>query len=221
MNPQTLLLDMDGTLIDSEAIASRAVEEGFREWGMTIAPEDARLIHGRTWALAFQLLTAKYTMPLPEAEALRFLFAKYRTLVEQEVVPIPGVPDQIHHLAKHYEVVIVSGSSRSEIQWTLERLELDHVIKQYWGAEDYFESKPSPVPFLTAARGLKREVQDCLIFEDSDAGICSALAAKIPVVAVTHAHRAEESLLRQAVAVVPDFRIVTQDWINQLAPSSP
>ena len=205
----TLLLDMDGTLIDSEALAQQAIIEGLKDWGLDVSESDAAAIHGKTWALAVQILGARYRFPIPQALAQQELFRRYRQKVEHHVVPLPGVPQRIRELGSHFELAVVSGSYRHEIQWTLERLGLTDVIPHYWGAEDYRDSKPSPEPYLTAMNALGRTREQCLIFEDSDAGMQSAIAAGMPFVAVTHTHRAPASLLNQAFLQVKHFEDLT------------
>ena len=55
------------------------------------------------------------------------------------------------------------------------------------GQEDYVHGKPDPEPFLTAAKKLGVDASKCLVFEDADAGIASAKAAKMQWVRVDRA----------------------------------
>ena len=86
-------------------------------------------------------------------------------------------------------VAIVSGSSRAEIKEALVELGFESQLAFYMGAEDYPEGKPAPDGYLKAARRLNVEPKDCLVFEDSEAGIASARNAGMRVVATSAANR--------------------------------
>ena len=106
--------------------------------------------------------------------------------------------DQLHpitsvaaHIAKqhgHLPMAIVSGSPRLTIMKTLETLKMVDCFQAIVGAEDYTHGKPDPEPFLTAAKLLNVPPQDCLVFEDADAGIKSAEAAGMQWVRVPVPH---------------------------------
>jgi HAD superfamily hydrolase (TIGR01509 family) len=102
---------------------------------------------------------------------------------------------------------IVSGSCRAEIAEALELLGFGHHLRMYLGAEDYPRGKPAPDGYMAAAEQLAIAPSRCLVFEDSEAGITSALAAGMRVVATAAANRAPGSAgyqdQRRAQCVVP------------------
>src|SRR6185437_17162929 len=62
---KAVIFDLDGTLIDTEPAAAKAITECFREWGIQIVAYDANFITGRTWEMAFGYLFKKYELPVP------------------------------------------------------------------------------------------------------------------------------------------------------------
>src|SRR3954451_11204914 len=87
---QAVLFDLDGTLVDTELAAARVIQETFRAWGSPIDPADASYLTGRTWAKAFELLFAKYKVPLPHDEAARTLLDAYRDALQKDLPLVPG-----------------------------------------------------------------------------------------------------------------------------------
>jgi beta-phosphoglucomutase-like phosphatase (HAD superfamily) len=61
---QAVIFDLDGTLIDTEPAAARAIVDYFQSWNIQVDSSDAAFITGRTWETAFQFLFKKYEMPV-------------------------------------------------------------------------------------------------------------------------------------------------------------
>ena len=74
-------------------------------------------------------------------------------------------------------MAVVSGSPRESVLKTLEYLGIRDLFPVVVGAEDYPRGKPAPDPFLIAANLLNVPPSECLVFEDADLGIESAIAA--------------------------------------------
>jgi len=78
-----------------------------------------------------------------------------------------------------YSVAIASGSSKGSILPIMKQhnIEVDTVVSQ----EDVERGKPFPDLFLAAAERLSAKAEDCIVIEDSDAGIEAAIAAGMKV----------------------------------------
>jgi HAD superfamily hydrolase (TIGR01509 family) len=179
-----ILFDLDGTLIDTEPSAAKAVEESFSSWGFNLDPTDAAQVAGRTWQVAFDFLFGKYPPQIPRGEAERLILEKYRSEIENHLIIIPGAVTAVLDLSKSYRIGLVSGSFRREILWALERLGVRDRFEVVLGAEDYPRSKPAPDGYLLGLEKLGVQAADCLIFEDSFAGIQSGKSAGAQVVAI-------------------------------------
>src|SRR3954466_3811708 len=119
---EAVLFDLDGTLVDTELAAARVIVDTFKAWGSPITDEDARYLTGRTWAKAFELLFAKYQVPLPHDEAARTLLDSYRDALQKELPIVAGGAAAVCSLASRYRLALVSGSNRREILWALAKL---------------------------------------------------------------------------------------------------
>jgi HAD superfamily hydrolase (TIGR01509 family) len=212
---EAILFDLDGTLVDTELAAAQVIHEQFRSWGCPVDAEDARYLTGRTWAKAFELLFAKYPIPVPHDEAATTLLDAYRDALEANLPVVEGSADAVRSLAGHYPLALVSGSNRREILWALGKLGVLDRFKIVLGAEDYPRSKPAPDGYAKAIELLGVAPSATLVFEDSQPGIESALAAGTKVVAITGTNHFNQNT-RLAHHHIPDLRTVDVGWIRQL-----
>jgi HAD superfamily hydrolase (TIGR01509 family) len=182
---KTILFDMDGTLVDTELAAAKAVEACFASWNHEVRDEDAQFVTGRTWEKACEYLFSKYPPPMEKARAMEALLDSYRSRIETDLVEVPGAVIAVKDLAKEYPLALVSGSHRREILSILERLGIREHFKVILGAEDYPRSKPAPDGFLKALSLLNADPATTLVFEDSEAGVQAGLAAGLRVCVIT------------------------------------
>lgn len=214
MEIDTILFDLDGTLIDTEPSAARAVAACFQDWGIPIDVLDAQHITGRTWASAFSFLFNKYPLPLSRQDAAESIMQKYRETIENELHQVPGSAAAVRALADHYRLGLVSGSGRKEILWALEKLQIREKFQIILGAEDYARSKPQPDGYLLALKMLQSQASRTLIFEDSLAGIQSARSAGAWVVAITSTNHFNQDN-SNAHDRIPDLTEITPDWVSR------
>ncbi len=213
---QTIIFDLDGTLIDTEPSAALAIQECFSEWEMNLQSEDASFVTGRTWNSAFSYLFKKYAIPMPEEQAKKRMMDCYRKKLEENLTIVPGSIKAVQSLAADYPLGLVSGSGRSEILWALNKLQIQNHFKIILGAEDYAQSKPNPDGYLKALTSLQMPPESCLVFEDSTAGITSARSAGTWVVAITSTNHFRQDISK-AHFKIPDLTEVTPDWIRNLS----
>lgn len=212
----TVIFDLDGTLVDTEPSAAAAIRSCMRDWGIQVETEDANYITGRTWASAFSFLFSKYKLPVTPEEAAAQMMTRYREAVEQHLHVVPGGADAVRSLAKNYRLGLVSGSGRSEILFALDRLGVTRHFEVILGAEDYPRSKPEPDGYLKALSILGSHPNRGLVFEDSTAGIASARAAGLWVVAITGTNHFKQDI-SEAHHHIPDLSQVNPQWVQKLS----
>lgn len=203
MSPAALLLDLDGTLVDSEAIHRRGYAAFFAHRGWDVP--DLAIFTGRRAADVFASEPGPWSGSDPQAlhdEALPFVPHDLPT-------PVPGARDLVVAAgAAGVPVAIVTSAGPSWVARSLESLTLGRdAISVVVTAEDVVNGKPDPSGYLLACTRLGVAARDTVVAEDSPAGIRAALGAGVRRVhGVTTTHRAEELLAAGAVAVHPDLR---------------
>ena len=212
---KTVFFDMDGTLVDTELAAAKAVEECFAAWNHRVTTEDAEFVTGRTWEKALEFLFRKYPPPLERVKATEYLLDSYRAKIETDLVEVAGARECVTDLAREFPLALVSGSNRREILSILDRLGLRDAFQVILGAEDYPQSKPAPDGYLKALSLLKAKPGSTLVFEDSVAGIESGLAAGLKVCVITSTNHFGHANDRGHY-FLPDLRGVNRDWVKAL-----
>lgn len=212
---RAIFFDLDGTLVDTEPLAVRALEECYRQWNISIAPHDLTTVVGQTWESALAKIFAKFPPgKLNFKEAAIAIREHYRTLVDQNLSPLPGVKEAVENLASNYSLYVVSGSGRAEIQRALETAGLSQTIRTWLGSEDYPKSKPAPDPYLAALKKFSLQPHEAVVFEDSLAGVDSALAAGLRVIAVEGLNHYGANLSR-ATSRIESVARVTSKWLEE------
>ncbi|RLK52131.1 HAD-IA family hydrolase [Microbacterium telephonicum] len=174
-----LLLDMDGTLVDSTAV----VERLWTQWSLDHDIDPARtlaIIHGRQGQESMALLLPDRPREVNLAENRELLAAE--TAQTDGVVALDGavallaaLEDLPHALVTSATVPLasarmgVSGVRMPDLAVT---------------AEDVSASKPDPEGFLLAAERLGVDPRECIVVEDSANGIAAGLAAGMRVIGV-------------------------------------
>ncbi|WP_431999237.1 HAD-IA family hydrolase [Streptomyces sioyaensis] len=179
LTARALLLDMDSTLVNSEAVVERCWRRWAAEQGLD-ADEVMTVVHGRQgWATMAALL--------PDRPMERNMADNRRMLAQETsdmdgVVPVPGAPAFMAALARLPHALVTSADiALSDARMGAAGLPMPAVRIT---AESVSASKPDPEGFLKGAAELGFAPEDCLVFEDSEAGIEAGRAAGMRVIGV-------------------------------------
>lgn len=190
MLPAALLLDLDGTLVDSEPFHAESIARFLHRRGMELTEDERAIVIGHAWQDIHAKLGVQARLGL-DLDALRAgAIAEKPAMIAEGfgMTVLPGARELVA-LAQRLAipVAIVSGSSRLEIEQALELLGFADALSFWIGAEDVVHGKPNPEGYLAAAARLGVPASGCVVFEDSSSGIAAGRAAGMKVVATTAA----------------------------------
>ena len=182
-----VIYDMDGLLLDTESLHERVNSEIVRRYGKTFDKKVKIAIAGRPTLDSAKILVDLLQLPITAEKYLvernKLLYPLYPT-----AKALPGTVKLTEHLAKHKIPQAIASSS------SLHHFKMKTANHQQWlemfdsttlGDDSEIEQgKPAPDIFLLAAKRMNADPQRCLVFEDSIAGIKSAIAARMSVVAI-------------------------------------
>jgi mannitol-1-/sugar-/sorbitol-6-phosphatase len=201
---KAVLFDLDGVLADSTAIVDRV----WREWAVEReldADSVMSVAHGRPAAEVI----ASFAPQLPVETEVREL--ERREADASGVIPIAGAMTLVASLPEGSWAVVTSGTT----PLAASRL---HAIgapgpRVLITANDVRAGKPNPEGYVHAARRLGVAPKECLVMEDSPAGVEAARAGGMPVIGVTTTFPAES--LVGVIAHVPSLEAVTLERVSE------
>ena len=201
--PAALLLDLDGTLVDSEELQRAGYRAffAFRGW----QEPDLSLFTGRRADDVFATEPGPWSGHDPAA-----LGAEVRDRVphDRRPTPVPGADELVRAAhAAGIPVAIVTSARPDWVEVAIGHLlaNVDEVVT----ADDVADGKPDPAGFLLAARRLGVAPAHAWAVEDSEAGVAAARSAGVGhVIGVTTSHPAEDLAAAGAHATYADLRPV-------------
>jgi HAD superfamily hydrolase (TIGR01509 family) len=204
------IFDCNGVLVDSEAIAAMVVAEELTRAGFTVSSEIvARLFAGRRPSDMCADIESATGRILPQNFATTLSIAISRRL-RAELRATPHVQYALTWLRGRK--CVASSSPIDRVQMSLEITGLLRFFDPYlFSATDVPRGKPAPDLFLHAAARMRVKPADCIVVEDSAAGVSAARAAgMIPIgfVGGTHSgpNMARHLAAAGARAVITDMR---------------
>jgi beta-phosphoglucomutase len=233
-----VIFDFNGVLVDDESLHFALFSEILAKEGVTLYERDYHERYlGYDDRRCFEEVLVD-SQKTAEPERLDRLIAqkaqRYVEVASQGLRFFPAAAETLQALAARWPVAICSGALRAEIEYSLRRLNRLEEVTAIISAEDTTKCKPDPEGYRLALAALQshsgngegaRGAQaprlehlvalDCLVVEDSLAGIASAKGAGMWAVGVPNTYTADQ--LRQAGAdeVVPGLATLTAEWIEQ------
>lgn len=188
---RAILFDLDGVLVDS----TLAVERVWRKWAdqHKLDPEFVmEHAHGRR-----SVETIRIVAPQLDVDAENLKVEAMEIGDKEGIVAIPGAAELLRSLPPQHFAIVTSATCALAAA----RLQYAGLVipANLISADDVREGKPSPEPYLKGAALLGFSATECMAFEDTPAGIESAQAAGMRVIALSTTYPAEQ--LRAADAI--------------------
>ena len=181
-----LLIDMDGTLVDTEPYWMEAERALVADHGDTWTEADAHSIVGYDLLHAADALRDRGGVTLSREEAVDWMLNR---VIERCRVELPWRPGARELLvdcrARGVPVVLVTMSWRSLADAVLHAAPADTFTGSVTG-DEVSRGKPDPEPYLTACDLLAVDPGDCIAIEDSPTGVQSAWRAGCRTICIPH-----------------------------------
>ena len=203
-----LLFDLDGVLVNTNPLHCQAWKELAQELGIPFTTEDYEAFLGIRRAQCLELLLQKGNRSFSPQEKIRLCDRKndrYRELIGglTPAALLPGVPEFLRAArAEGYRIGL--GSVSKNAGFLLQRLEIGPLFDAVIDGTQIVKGKPDPEVFLKGARALNLLPEQCVVFEDSAAGIEAAHRGGMKAVGIGTPQR-----LPEAELTVPGFAGLT------------
>jgi beta-phosphoglucomutase-like phosphatase (HAD superfamily) len=238
MGIEAVIFDFNGVLVDDESVHFALFREVLAEEGVTITEQDYherylgyddRRCFEAALGDAGQAADRSRLDGLIDRKA-----ARYVSIAKSGLRFFPAAAETLRAVASRWPVAICSGALQSEIAYALGRLDCLDQVAVIISAETTDKCKPDPECYRIARNALQTRLQsrepelglgpggraelapaECLVIEDSLAGIASAKGAGMWAVGVTNTYSADQLCQSGADAVIDALAILTPTWIEE------
>lgn len=209
------IFDLDGVIVDTAQFHFKAWKKTADELGFDLTEELNEKLKGVSRIDSLQKILDWAQVSISKEQFDKMTFEKNEDYLEyvgqmtKEDV-LPGVSAFIEKLKK-LDYPIALGSASKNAKHILERVDLLNKFDAIVDGNDVTKAKPDPEVFLNAAQLLGANPKDCVVFEDSVAGIQAANIAGMTSIGI-----GDPSILFEADYCFKDFTEINTDFLSKL-----
>jgi len=201
------IFDLDGVIVDTAKYHYLAWKRLARELGFNFAETDNERLKGVSRMRSLEILLEVGGVPMDEAARQESASRKDGWYVEyvEKMDPselLPGAVEYVRHIRSRGVRTAIASASRNA-PLIIKRVQIGSLFDAVVDGTKVFRAKPEPDAFLRAARELGVAAQDCVVFEDAEAGIEAATRAGMGSVGV-----GKPENLKNADLVIPNFQLL-------------
>lgn len=194
MKPELIIFDCDGTLVDSEmlyntVISDLLIENGLRQYKPQKCLE---LFTGLTLTNIRKIVEQEHNVDLSAVMTSDIYVKRAQKMMDQGVKAIDGAAALVEAARGLAKICVASNGERSSV---IKSLKMTGLYEYFGGHEDAIftkiqvqNAKPAPDLFLFAAERMQVSPSQCLVIEDSVAGVKAGVAAGMCVYGFTGSH---------------------------------
>ena len=183
---KAVIFDLDGLLIDSEIISYKIYKEMLSEFGHDFSIEEyAQNYSGKTEVKNVTNLIDTYSLPFTIETGLIKVLKIEDKFIEQGIDLKTGAKELLKYLKdKGFKTAIASSSTKDRALTILKKHNFIEYFNDFVFGDEVEKGKPNPDIFLKACDKLLEKPEECLVLEDSEAGIQAAHSANVPVICI-------------------------------------
>jgi beta-phosphoglucomutase-like phosphatase (HAD superfamily) len=215
MRIHAVILDMDGLMLDTEAMARSVWPCAASDCGYTLPDEVFLTLIGRTSDDSDLILRKHFGHEFPLDEFRRACAARWEQEVAQQGIPVKRcLSDLLDYLkVANIPTGVATSTVRGKAERALKAAGLGSRIRCLATGDEVIHGKPAPDIFLLASKRLGVSPAECLVLEDSPNGIRAAHAAGTLPVLVPDLIQPDSDVARLALKIFPTLCEV-RDWLE-------
>ena len=215
MNKKGFIFDLDGVIVDTAKYHYLAWKKLANELGFEFTKEQNEMFKGVSRKRCLEILLDIGKVEATQEQFDRWMIEKnedYLSYIDKmdESEILPKVKKVLKYLKKK-EQPIALGSASKNAQPILEKVGLMPYFQSIVDGNSVTKAKPDPEVFLIAANDLNMKPEDCIVFEDSVAGIQAANIANMVSIGI-----GDEKVLHEADYNFKDFTEMKKKFIKKL-----
>lgn len=205
MNIKAVLFDMDGLMVDTESLATEAFIHSAKKQGYDMTKEETLLVLGFTTKSIYDFWENYFKNSDVSGKQLVDDHYKYIENILFTTGPrkMPYIEELLKYLKdSNYKVAVASSSNMNHIINNMEKTGLKKYIDEFASGAEVKNGKPAPDVFLLAAKRLGVKPEECLVLEDSKAGVMAGSSAGAKVIMIPDMFKPDEVCKEKAYRIV-------------------
>ena len=205
MNIKAVLFDMDGLMVDTESLATEAFIHSAKKQGYDMTKEETLLVLGFTTKSIYDFWENYFKNSDVSGKQLVDDHYKYIENILFTTGPrkMPYIEELLKYLKEsNYKVAVASSSNIDHIINNMEKTGLKKYIDEFASGAEVENGKPAPDVFLLAAERLGVKSEECLVLEDSKAGVLAGSSAGAKVIMVPDMFKPDEECKERTYRIV-------------------
>lgn len=203
-----ILFDMDGVLVNNLEVHRAAFAEFFRRYGVERSFDELSRVFGKG---NDDIMGELMPRDVVERVGIRELgYEKetiYRELYAPIITPQPGLLEFLAESEREgLRCAVGSSGYRANVDFVLDKCHIERYFEAAVAGDEVTRCKPDPEIYLTAAAKLGLKAEECIVFEDAEAGIEAAKRAGMKVVALATTFSRKFLATTDADLIINDFR---------------
>lgn len=184
---KAVIFDLDGVIVDTDLLHSRAYEKVLLEHGVDPVKNSYGTVHisGATSHDTWEALKSQYGIETPTAQLVGRKQTALMESLDGDIVALPGALELIRNLHEHgVTIALATSAQRSRAMLILDKLAVSDYFSTIVCAEDVTRGKPNPEVYNVTRQRLGIDQSEIVVIEDAEAGSVAASEANLTVVAV-------------------------------------
>ena len=205
MDIKAVLFDMDGLMVDTESLATEAFIHSAKKQGYDMTKEETLLVLGFTTKSIYEFWENYFKNSDVSGKQLVDDHYKYIENILFTTGPrkMPYIEELLKYLKEsNYKVAVASSSNIDHIINNMEKTGLKKYIDKFASGAEVENGKPAPDVFLLAAERLGVKPEECLVLEDSKAGVLAGSSAGAKVIMVPDMFKPDEECKERTYRIV-------------------
>lgn len=206
------IFDLDGVIVNTAKYHYLAWKRLADELGFEFTEKDNEKLKGVSRMRSLEILLSVGRINASEEEKIKMAAKKNKWYVEyisklDKSEILPGVENFIN-MIKNEGIKVAIGSASKNTMLILNRLGIKDLFDVIIDGNKVSKAKPDPEVFLLGAKGLNLKPEECVVFEDSEAGIEAAIRGNMHSIGIGN-----PNILKKAEKVIPGFE---EKYIKEL-----
>lgn len=212
---KAFIFDLDGVIVDTAKYHFKAWQKLAESLGISFSEEQNEQLKGVSRVQSLEKILEWGNKTISEEKFSQLMSEKnteYLTYISEMDASeiLPDVPRILEYLILEKQAIAL-GSASKNARAILEKVQLYDKFNTIVDGTNVSKAKPDPEVFLLGAKGLGISPENCIVFEDSVAGIKAANIANMISIGIGN-----QEVLHEADYIFKDFTEIKEEFINQL-----